>query len=367
MKHAEFKAIARQQQIDFKVNDPEIDIAADRFPIRIIRKNGKEYKIEVRSSLNWKDCRDENNLYRIFFSGFRKEITEEVDKEASLTKGQMVTNLLRSEHIPYNVFFPMQYDLKGTARLFNRILGEERIATISKINIEYNPKGLSDGTSFDAYIEYTPMGANPGEKGGIGIEVKYTEKEYPMKRNSKEWNETHNAFGIHLADNYSKPSNDCGWFKNECLADVLFEDKDRLASHVVANRYRQIWRNHILGASMILGLSANPDDQLSEFTSLTVFPKDNGHFSEVWDEYESKLTPAGLKTFKHITYEELFPLMRSCLNTTGIPNLNEWIDYLYRRYIIEFYNRARVEGLNEIIDSIDSIYVAVSETDTSCQ
>lgn len=59
----------------------------------------------------------------------------------------MVTNLLRSEHIPYNVFFPMRYDLDGTARLFNRILGEERIAAISKINIEYNPKGLADGTS----------------------------------------------------------------------------------------------------------------------------------------------------------------------------------------------------------------------------
>ena len=40
MKHAEFKAIARQHQIDFKVNDPEINIAADRFPIRTIRKNG---------------------------------------------------------------------------------------------------------------------------------------------------------------------------------------------------------------------------------------------------------------------------------------------------------------------------------------
>lgn len=31
MKHAEFKTIARGHQIDFKVNDPEIDIAADRF------------------------------------------------------------------------------------------------------------------------------------------------------------------------------------------------------------------------------------------------------------------------------------------------------------------------------------------------
>lgn len=335
MKHAEFKAIARQHQIDFKVNDPEINIAADRFPIRTIRKNGKKYKIEVKSSLTWKDCRDEHNLYRIFFSGFRKEITEEVDKEASLTKGQMVTNLLRSEHIPYNVFFPMRHDLDGTARLFNRILGEERIATISQILVEHNPGGLKDGTSFDVYIEYAPMGANPGEKGGIGIEVKYTEKEYLIKHGTKEWEETHNASGIHLADNYSNPSNACGWFKPEFIADIPFEDKERMTSHVTANRYRQIWRNHILGASMILGLCENQDDKLTEFTSLTVYPKGYGHFSEIWGEYESKLTPAGLQTFKHITYEDLFPLMQECLNEANIPNLNEWMDYLNRRYIIK--------------------------------
>ncbi len=334
MKHAEFKAIARQHQIDFKVNDPEINIAADRFPIRVIRKNGKEYKIEVRSSLNWKDCRDEHNLYRIFFSGFREEITEEVDKDASLSKGQMVTNLLRSEHIPYNVFFPLRHDLDGTARLFNHILGEERIATINKIDIEYNPKGLTDGTSFDVYIEYTPVGAVHDEKGGIGIEVKYTEKEYLIKRGTKEWNETHNDIGIHLADNYSNPSNACGWFKPDFIADVPFEDKERMAAHVASNRYRQIWRNHILGASMLLGLSEKKDDKLTEFTSLTVYPKDNGHFSEVWSEYEAKLTPTGLKTFKHITYEELFPLMQEYLNEARVPYFNEWLDYLNRRYII---------------------------------
>lgn len=247
----------------------------------------------------------------------------------------MVTNLLRSEHIPYNVFFPMRHDLDGTTRLFNRILGKERIAAISKISIEYNPKGLADGTSFDVYIEYTPKGANPSEKGGIGIEVKYTEKEYPIKRSTKEWEETHDASGIHLADNYRTPSNACGWFKPEFIADVPFEDKEGIAAHVVANRYRQIWRNHILGASMLLGLSERQDDKLTEFTSLTVYPKDNGHFSEVWDEYEFKLTLDGLKTFKHITYEDLFPLMQECLSETDIPLLNKWMNYLNRRYIIK--------------------------------
>ena len=108
-----------------------------------------------------------------------------------------------------------------------------------------------------------------------------------------------------------------------------------MEAHVAANRYRQIWRNHILGASMVLGLSEKPDDKLTEFTSLTVYPKDNGHFSEVWNEYESKLTPDGLNTFKHITYEELFPLMQEFLSKTRISHLNEWIDYLNRRYIIK--------------------------------
>lgn len=335
MNHDEFKSAARQHQINFKVNDPEINVPADRFPVRLLKRNGKDYHIEVRSSLRWDDARDENGCYRIFFSGFRKEITQVVDSVSSEIKGQMVTNLLRSEHIPYNVFFPMQFDFEGTARLFNRVIGEGRIDRINRIQFEYNPKGLCDGTSFDVYIEYTPRRVVCGKKGGIGIEVKYTEKEYPLKRNSKEWNETRNAFGIHLADNYRKPSNDCGWFKNEYLADVPFEDKDRLASHVSANRYRQIWRNHLLGASMILGLSANPDDQLSEFTSLTVYPRENSHFAEVWSDYESKLTSAGLATFKHITYEELFPLMRTCLSATSISCLNGWMDYLYRRYIIE--------------------------------
>lgn len=101
MKHSEFKSKVRQHQIDFKVNDPEINVPANQFPTRKIRKNGKEYRIEVKSSLRWNDACDENGNYRIFFSGFRKEITEVVNNQEEFpTKGQMVTNLLRSEHTP---------------------------------------------------------------------------------------------------------------------------------------------------------------------------------------------------------------------------------------------------------------------------
>ena len=56
MTHQEFKDAARQHQIDFKVNDHEINVPADRFPIRFMKRNGKEYRIDVRSSLTWKDA-----------------------------------------------------------------------------------------------------------------------------------------------------------------------------------------------------------------------------------------------------------------------------------------------------------------------
>ncbi len=44
------------------------------------------------------------------------------------------------------------------------------------------------------------------------------------------------------------------------------------------------------------------------------------------------LTDAGKATFRHITYEELFPKMQTYLR--GIKDIDNWIDYLMRRYLI---------------------------------
>ena len=328
MKHEDFKEAARCNQIDFKVKDPEIKVLASKYPIRTIKRKDKTtVKIPVKSSLKSEDARDKDGNYRIFFSGFREEITKELDKPTSHVSNQMVTNLLRSEHIPYNIFFPMMKDPDGAVKLFNIILGEAWIARIEKILIEHNPGSLKDGTSFDTYVEYIPVGGQPGKKGAIGIEVKYTEKEYPIKKGSKEWCETHSGKDIQLADNYKVPTFDCGWFLNEFIHDVAFSDSEAMSEHVVADYYRQIWRNHILGAAMLL------NGEVTEFTSLTVYPKENGHFDEIWDKYKAKLTPKGKKTLKHITYEELFPMMRECFSDAAIPHRDTWLDYLERRYL----------------------------------
>lgn len=68
---------------------------------------------------------------------------------------------------------------------------EIQIVSIDRIEIEYAPKPkekyLNDGTSFDTYIEYTNF---DDTKGMIGIEVKYTEKEYKLTANSKQEKKT---------------------------------------------------------------------------------------------------------------------------------------------------------------------------------
>lgn len=338
MTNEEFKAQAREHQTQFKLTKLGIEgIHKTDSPARTLRwkdKNGirHERTILVESSLLPMHYRDGKGGYVIFYPGFRQEITTELNRLIGSFNPQMISNLLRSEHIPYNVFFPMRKDLEGAAKLFNAILGEYKIKTIDDIKIEYNPGGLMDGTSFDVFIRYTSANGN---NGGIGIEVKYTEKEYPIKRGSKEWNETHNDQGIHLADNYLLPTKESNWFISEFIQDVPFSDKARMGNHVVANKYRQIWRNHILGASMILGLCPNEDDKLDEFVSLTVYPSGNGHFDEaLWTEYNRKLTGEGRSSVRHLTYEKLFPLMRENFSKKVIPQLNDWIDYLETRYYI---------------------------------
>lgn len=325
MTNSEFKEKAREHQIRFK--EKVLEIPSKRSPKRTLRwqdKDGVAHQKEtvVKSSLLYSDSKDSEGNYLIFYPGFRKEITDAVNL-SEVASGQMTTNLLRSEHIPYNIFFPMQYDLEGAKVLFNHLLGSNRISSINRILIEHNPGNLKDGTAFDVYVEYQ---TSDNQLGGIGIEVKYTEQEYLIKRDSKEWSETHNENGlIHLADNYRIPSFECGWFKKEFISDA----ESRTKKHVVANKFRQIWRNHLLGAAMIF------NGELSEFTSLTVYPDGNVHFKEVLPEYETMLTDAGKDTFKHLTYEKLFSLMEQSFNQSAIPNLNDWITYLRRRYIVE--------------------------------
>ncbi len=83
MSNAVFKDRARSHQINFR-RDPEIDVPAmsenckeceANYPI--IRNPRREEPIRVQSSLLWSDAADVTG-FRIFYSGFRKEITQQL-------------------------------------------------------------------------------------------------------------------------------------------------------------------------------------------------------------------------------------------------------------------------------------------------
>lgn len=86
---------------------------------------------------------------------------------------------------------------------------------------------LNDRTSFDAFIKYiTP----DSKRGGIGIEVKYTENEYPL--DLKEDRDI---------------SEDNQRYRKMTTASSYFRPYMNISMFLTAHHLRQIWRNHILG------------------------------------------------------------------------------------------------------------------------
>ena len=298
LSYSEFKRKAREHQVKFR--EEILCVEYNKYP----------------NVLNFSDAR--KGL--VFYEGFREEILAElkkpVPKTSSAPSGQMLTNLLRSEHIPYNVFFPMNKDLNGCKDLFNHILGKEEILRIEDIKIEHHPEPienyLSDHTAFDVYISYTNT---DNKECGIGIEVKYTEKEYALKEGTSEYAHVKDEHGnTRLFGPYFNATNNSRYFKEEVTHDIL-----------VTNKFRQIWRNHILGASMV------QRGDIEQFTIITIYPVDNIHFhNDAMPEYYELLSETGKDTFIPLTYEELFILMDKFLN---VENGKEWNMYLKQRYL----------------------------------
>jgi len=220
---------------------------------------------------------------------------------------QLFSNLLRSEHIPFNLFIPLRNDLDFAKIVFNKLLSNT-IKDIFRIKIEFAPspkeKYLNDRTSFDTYIEYTHM---DGSSGILGIEVKYTEQGYPLKRKSTE--------EIQIKDKESKywsTTKKSGLFK------IGVDEK------LIQDDYRQIWRNHILGESI------SQVDNTKHFTSITIYPEGNTHINEALAEYQGFLISQD--RVLGITYEEY---LSTLTEFSPSRRFRHWIDYLQKRYIVD--------------------------------
>jgi hypothetical protein len=120
---------------------------------------------------------------------------------------------------------------------------------------------------------------------------------------------------------YTRITESCGFFVPDVSKAPLMETK------LVKNDYRQIWRNHILGASMLQ--NEDRSIRISHFHSITLYPSGNSHFGRVLSEYERLLTSYGRSTFLGVTFEKLFELLDKFYQE---PEYKDWIAYLNRRY-----------------------------------
>ena len=241
----------------------------------------------------------------IFYEGFRDLILDKVGSVAT----QLTANMLRSEHIPYNLFTPLETMPEVAADIFSKMIAVP-IKQITSIKIEYAGKDdksfyLNDRTYFDTFVEYlTP----DDKRGGIGIEVKYTENEYPL--GDKEGKDI-------AGDNrlYQDMTVESGYYTPELNISIF----------LTAHPLRQIWRNHILGYSML----HNGDVDIIHHVH--IYPEGNEHFhNKALPEYRTLLTEKGNESFKTITYENYFDMLDCYSNNEMVSG---WVKYLRKRYL----------------------------------
>lgn len=242
-----------------------------------------------------------------FYSGF--QIAEAATKRYPKLPVDVFANMLRSEHIPLNLFIPLNHDDDYRRLVFSALLGK-KLRSIGPIRIEYAPSPagdyLADKTSFDAYAEYEDAAGKPGL---VGMEVKYSEREYPLKPGSKEDHEVHDR-----ASKYYKVMN----------ASRLYRAGS--APYLIKDEYRQIWRNQLLGESIVL----RHPTLFAGATLMTFFPSRNGHIRRACDGYAEMLSGNESK-FAAVTFERFIEI---CRKLAPSAEYGRWIDFLERRYIV---------------------------------
>lgn len=247
----------------------------------------------------------------IFFDGFKINEYAQNRYPHFKLKQACFANMLRSEHIPFNFFVPISKNLEYARAVLNRFMGGV-INIITEIRIEYAPdpaKALMDKTSFDVFIEYRHA---YGGSGILGIEVKYTEREYKLIRDSKEDKDIINPESI-----YNQLTGKIGLYRKEKIEELKTDE------------FRQVWRTQLLGESMTR--KNHPDSRYEYFTSIVLYPEGNDHFRELIPKYKSFLSPGHESSFRGITYEEFISAAKELTDDAGFIR---WLQYLEDRYII---------------------------------
>ena len=298
-----WKNTALNKQLDYKKNTLKLDKSG---------KYGKK-QIEYKQILSDEDALKGANFYCFSDSDEWQNLKNwaDTDKGKKIKfEGAGMKNMLRSEHIPYNFFYPLEKlrkqnpDLLATF-LQNLLLGEISVDKVIRIKIEFasdlhKSKLLNDNTSFDAYIEY--MSGN--KKCGLGIEVKYTEKSYP--------------YGTTEKANLDSMSSE--YWKTAIKSDI-YDLTDENKKSLIEKKQKQAFRNHLLGLKLI------DEKQLDQFHSLHFYPEGNTYQHQVAKNYKKCLKPQHKNSFQAISFEHF---IQTAKDLKGVDS--NWSEYLEERY-----------------------------------
>jgi hypothetical protein len=262
-------------------------------------------------------------LGKIFYDGFDRFMKVVEERYSFENRKSMYANMLRSEHIPFNFFVPFQLNNKShyLADILNRCIPGMRLSEVNFVEIEWAPPGrgkyLDDHTSFDVYVR----GKNGSKNVGFGIEIKYTELSYPYGGQEKD-----RMFDPEEKSRYHGVTKASEFYVEGAIP--ILRKKD----------LKQIWRNHLLGISMV----SHAENDIQEFYSILLYPAQNTYQEKVCGKYSSLLRPDAQRYFVGLTYEEF--LKNACDICADDPSYILWIEYLLKRYLISGneVNQARI-------------------------
>lgn len=238
------------------------------------------------------------NYYSIL--NVRSELRERYPRYSKTRDADM----LRSEHIPFNMFAPLKENQELAVRVLLKAFNIE-CCLIEQLEFEWAPDGrenyLKDHTAFDVYLEIID---DQDRKIGIGVEVKNTERGYKIG----------NTEARRVADPKSS------YWAISKKSGVFVEN---LSNEVASDDLRQIWRNHLLGLAMCLRYD------ISDFVSITLHPAGNMHFSSAINAYKQFLISEKRYQVRSCTYEDFIA------SIDGDQEILDWKSYLSDRYEVQ--------------------------------
>ena len=257
------------------------------------KENGKP--LGSRLAIPWAEETLGNFLTETIRGVVRREALSNKQEHGRLLETRrLISNLLSSQPLCFNLFGELQQDLPLASRIFADLTAR-RVHEVTRIAFEYspgrgNPHYTGDFSAFDVYVEFTTPN---NSQGFIGIEVKYHE----------------NLQGKPAAHRprYDEVAAAMGCFRDEALAQL------RQAP------LQQIWRDHLLAGSLL-----QQDQHFADGFFVFLYPKDNTHCVQAVADYQASLR----------TGDTFIPWTLEAVHAALVRQTDaEWISAFYDRYL----------------------------------